>query len=90
MDVLSVGQIPGVYVETSWVLTSIAKLNGVPYTSKLVRRIGVDNVVFGSDWCTAQIGMEQERQIKLIESLDLSREEKDKVLGENMRQALNL
>lgn len=90
MDVLSVGQIPGVYVETSWGLTSIAELNGVPYTSRLVRMIGVDNVVFGSDWCTAQIGMEQERQIKLIESLDLSREEKDMILGENIRQVLNL
>jgi predicted TIM-barrel fold metal-dependent hydrolase len=90
MDVLSVGQIPGVYVETSWGLTSIAELNGISYTSKLLRMIGVDNVVFGSDWCTKGIGMEQERQIKLIESLDLSREEKDKILGENIRQVMNL
>lgn len=90
MDVLSVGQIPGVYVETSWGLTSIVELNGTHYTSKLLRMIGVDKIVFGSDWCTVQIGMEQERQIKLVESLDLSREEKDMILGENMRQLMDL
>jgi hypothetical protein len=90
LDLLHIGQIPGVYVETSWGLTSIAELNGTAYTSRLLRMIGIDNIVFGSDWCSVQIGMEQERQIRLIESLDLTREEKDKILGGNMRRVLNL
>jgi len=50
--------------------------------------IGIDNIVFGSDWCSVQIGMEQERQIRLIESLDLNREEKDKILGGNIASVL--
>jgi predicted TIM-barrel fold metal-dependent hydrolase len=90
LDLIAIGQIPGVYVETSWGLTSIAELNGTAYTSRLLRMIGIDNIVFGSDWCSVQIGMEQERQIRLIESLDLTREEKDKILGGNMGRVLNL
>jgi len=90
LDLITLGQIPGVYVETSWGLTNIAELNGTAYTSRLLRMIGIDNIVFGSDWCSAQIGMEQERQIRLIESLDLTKEEKDKILGGNMRRILNL
>jgi predicted TIM-barrel fold metal-dependent hydrolase len=80
LDLIAIGQIPGVYVETSWGLTSIAEL----------KMIGIDNIVFGSDWCSVQIGMEQGRQIRLIEGLDLTGEEKDKILGGNMGRVLNL
>jgi predicted TIM-barrel fold metal-dependent hydrolase len=77
-------------VETSWGLTSIAELNGTAYTSRLLRMIGIDNIVFGSDWCSPQIGLEQERQITLIESLDLTREEKDRILGGNIVGVMGL
>ena len=90
LDLITVGQIPGVYVETSWGLTGIAELNGAAYTSKLLRMIGIENIVFGSDWCSPQIGLEQEKQITLIESLDLTREEKDKILGGNIAGVLGL
>jgi predicted TIM-barrel fold metal-dependent hydrolase len=90
LDLLHIGKIPGVYVETSWGLTSIFELNGAAYTAKLLRMIGIDNIVFGSDWCSPQIGLEQEKQITLIESLDLTRAEKDKILGGNITGILGL
>jgi predicted TIM-barrel fold metal-dependent hydrolase len=90
MDLLTVGQIPWVYVETSWGLTNIAELNGTAYTAKLLRMIGTESVVFGSDWLGPGIGEEQQRQFRLIEYLDLSREEKEGILGENIRKVLAL
>jgi predicted TIM-barrel fold metal-dependent hydrolase len=77
-------------METSWGLTNIAELNGTAYTAKLIRMIGAENVVFGSDWLGPGIGEEQERQLRLIESLDLSREEKEGILGENIKKVLDL
>jgi predicted TIM-barrel fold metal-dependent hydrolase len=90
MDLLTIGQIPGVYVETSWGLTNIAELNGTTYTAKLLRIIGAENIVFGSDWLGPGIGEEQQRQLRLIENLNLSREEKEGILGENIRKVLAL
>ena len=90
MDLLTVWQIPGIYVETSWGLTNIAELKSTAYTAKLIRMIGAENVVFGSDWLGPGIGEEHERQLKLIENLDLSREEKEVILGENIRKVLAL
>ena len=52
--------------------------------------IGVDNVLFGSDWFGRQVGMEQEGQLELINKLDLTREEKEKILGDNISKILNL
>jgi hypothetical protein len=90
LDLLTVGQIPGVYVETSWGLTSIAELHGLEFTAKYLRMIGIDKVLFGSDWIGKQLGMEQEKQLDLINKLDLTREEKDKILGGNISKLLNL
>ena len=90
LDLLTVAQIPGVYVETSWGLTSIAELHGVEFTAHYLRMIGVDNVLFGSDWVGKQVGMEQQKQLDLINKLDLTREEKDKILGGNISKILNL
>jgi predicted TIM-barrel fold metal-dependent hydrolase len=90
LDMITLGQIPGVYIETSWGLTGIAELNGLTYTSKLLRLIGIDNVLYGSDWVGPQVGMEMVRQLGLIEKLDLTREEKDKILGGNISKILGL
>ena len=90
MDLLTVAQIPGVYVESSWCLTGIAELHGLEFTAKYLRMVGVDNVLFGSDWCGKQVGMEQQKQLDLIHRLDLNREEKDKILGENISKLLCL
>jgi len=90
LDMITLGQIPGVYIETSWGLTGIAELNGLTYTSKLLRLIGIDNVLYGSDWVGPQVGMEMVRQLGLVEKLDLTREEKDKILGGNISKILGL
>jgi predicted TIM-barrel fold metal-dependent hydrolase len=90
-DLLTVvGMVPDVYVETSWGLTFIAELHGLEFTSKFLRMLGVDKVLFGSDWVGKQVGMEQQKQLDLINKLDLTREEKDKILGENISKLLNL
>jgi len=90
LDLLTVAQIPGVFVESSWCLTSIAELHGLEFTAKYLRMIGIDNVLFGSDWIGGQVGMEQERQLEIITKLDLSREEKEKILGGNISEILDL
>ena len=90
LDLLTVGQIPGVYVETSFGLTNIAELHGLEFATKLLKMIGVDKVLFGSDWIGKQVGMEQQKQLDLINKLYLTREEKDKILGGNISTLLNL
>ena len=87
-DLLVIARQSGVYAESSWGLTLMAELNGLDYVVKYLRRIGVDNVVYGSDWFGPN--GEMERQLELIEKLDLTREEKDKILGGNISQILNL
>ncbi|MCJ7634006.1 amidohydrolase family protein [Candidatus Bathyarchaeota archaeon] len=76
----------GIYVEPSWGLTMIADLYGIDFATRFIRRIGVDKVVFGSDW----MGTNNERkaQLGVIEKMNLTREEKEKILGENIRNVL--
>jgi predicted TIM-barrel fold metal-dependent hydrolase len=88
LDLLTVGQAPGVYVETAGGLPSIVELNGKAFTVRLLRKIGVDKIIFGSDWSGGQFRIWQKDQINLIESLNLTREEKDKILGGNMKKVL--
>ena len=90
LDLLNVAQIPGVYVESSWGLTSIAELHGLEFTARYLRMIGIDNVLFGSDWCGNQVGLEQERQLEVIDKMDLTREEKDKILGGNVSKIFKM
>jgi predicted TIM-barrel fold metal-dependent hydrolase len=47
----------------------------------------VDKVVFGSDWMGSSSRMTKEN-IDLINKMDLTREEKEKILGENIRKIL--
>ena len=86
LDLIPIAPLPGIYVETSWGLTLIAYLYGIDFATRFIRRIGVDNVVFGSDW----IGTNNERkaQLSVIEKMSLTSEEKEKILGENMRKIL--
>jgi len=64
----------------------IADLYGIDFATRFIRRIGVDKVVFGSDW----MGTNNERkaQLGVIEKMNLTREEKEKILGENIRNVL--
>jgi predicted TIM-barrel fold metal-dependent hydrolase len=88
MDVITLAERPNIYTETSWGLTAMAELQGLDFVNRFVRRIGVDNLIYGSDWVGPH--GEMERQIELIRKLDLTREEEDKILGENLFQILNL
>jgi predicted TIM-barrel fold metal-dependent hydrolase len=87
-DMLALARQEGVYAETSWGLTLMAELNGLGYTLKFLRRAGIDNLVYGSDWFGPN--GEMERQLELIKKLDLTREEREKMLGGNARNLLDL
>lgn len=75
-------QQPRIYAETSWGLTMIADLFGVDFATKFIRKIGVDNVIFGSDW--EGNNSERKTQLSIIEKMSLTKEEKEKILGENV------
>lgn len=86
LDLIPIVPLPGIYVETSWGLTLIADLYGIDFATRFIRRIGVDNVIFGSDW----MGTNNERnaQLDVIQKMSLTNEEKEKILGENVRKIL--
>jgi len=86
LDLLTIALLPGVYAETSWGLTTMADLYGINFSTKFIRRIGADNIVFGSDWCGTN--NERKAQLSIIQKMRLTREEKEKILGENIRKVL--
>jgi len=86
LDLLSIAELPGVYAETSWTLPMVAELFGIDFTTRFIRRLGADNVVFGSDWNGSN--EELNKQLDLIEKMHLTREEKEKILGQNIRKVL--
>jgi len=87
MDLLTLVWESGIYVETSHGLSMITDLYGVDFTERLIRRLGVDKVVFGSDWTGSSSRMRKEN-MDLINKMNLTREEKEKILGENIRKVL--
>jgi len=89
MDLLTLVWESGIYIETSNGLNMIADLYGVDFAERLIRRLGVDKVVFGSDWMGSSSRMTKEN-IDLINKMNLTTGEKEKILGENIRKVLNL
>jgi predicted TIM-barrel fold metal-dependent hydrolase len=87
IDLLALVRTPGIYFETSNGLNMIAGLYGVDFAERLIRRLGVDKVVFGSDWMGSSSRMTKEN-MDLINKMNLTREEKQKILGENIRKVL--
>ena len=57
------------------------------FAERLIRRLGVDKVVFGSDWIGSSSRMTKEN-MDLINTMNFTREEKEKILGENIRKVL--
>jgi len=88
MDLLTVATQPGIYVETSHGLPLIADLHGLDFTVRFLRKIGVDNILYGSDWWGLKSMIKI--QIALIDKLDLTMEEKEKILGKNIRKVICL
>ena len=88
LDLLTIATQPGIYVETSHTLPLIADLYGVDFTVRFLRKIGIGNVLYGSDWFGLKSMISV--QLDLIDKLDLAREEKDRILGENIRGIMSL
>ena len=88
LDLLNIVPKEGVYVDTSTTLPWIVDLCGVDFTSRFIRRIGAENVIFGSDWWGKS--SEMKIQIESIMKLNLSQSEKDLILGDNISNLLNL
>ncbi|UCG30957.1 MAG: amidohydrolase [candidate division WOR-3 bacterium] len=89
MDLLTIGQIPGVFVETSWGLTLLADLFGIDFVTQFIRNVGVDNFIFGSDWSGTPHPATKE-QLELIQKLNLTEAEKKKILSENIAKVLRI
>ena len=92
MDILPLMDYPGIYVETSFGLELISNLHGIRFAERFIRRIGIDKVVFGSDWMGTQDGNQriEENNLKIFDKMELTEEEKTKILGENIRKVLGL
>ncbi len=81
-DMVILTRHPRLVVESSWGLTLMADLNGPEYVTRFLRRIGIDKIVYGSDWFGPN--GEMERQFSLIKQLSLTQSEKEMILGENI------
>ena len=88
LDLLTISLTPGVYIETSWGLTFIEQVHGTEFVKRYIRALGVEKVLYGSD-CLGPHG-EMENQLSLFDRLNLPQEEKEKILGENVSNLLNL
>jgi len=89
LDLLTIGQIPGVFVETSWGLALISNLFGNDFLTQFIRNVGIDKFVFGSDWSGTPHPATKD-QLDLIQNLNLTEEEKRKILGENIAKILRI
>ena len=88
LDLRTVVSHKGVYVDTSTTLPWIIDLLGIDSTSRYIRCLGVEKILFGSDWWGPN--GEMEKQVQSIEKLDLTKEEREKILGKNISKILNL
>jgi len=65
-------------------------LFGINFATRFIRKIGVDNVIFGSDWMgtSSSLRKEMNAQLDIIKKMSLTKEQKEKILGENIRKIL--
>ena len=92
MDLIPLVSYPGIYVETSFGLEMIADLYGIKFAERFIRRIGIDKIVYGSDWMGTQDGIERivDNNFSIFDKMNLTKEEKAKILGENIRKVMEL
>jgi len=83
---------PGIFIETSFGLEAIADLYDIRFTEKFIRRLGIENLVFGSDWMGIQDGSERivDNNFAIFDRMNLTKDEKAKILGENIKEILGL
>lgn len=77
----------GLFVDTSMALQALVEFYGLDFMTKYVRRIGVDKVLFGSDW-SGDISRIKDENLDIIEKLGLTRDEKKMILGGNVSSLL--
>lgn len=87
-DLLNIVSKDGVYVDTSTTLPWIIDLYGIDFTSRYIKSIGVDSVIFGSDWWG--VSSEMKKQVESIGKLNLTENEKNMILGGNISKLVNL
>ncbi|MHA2326979.1 MAG: amidohydrolase family protein [Candidatus Hodarchaeales archaeon] len=92
MDLEVLAWEPGIVIETSFGLDLIASLHGIDFAERVLRRIGINKVVFGSDWCGTQDGTARivEYNLDLFNQMNLTPEEKEAILGGNIHQLLGI
>ncbi len=86
MDLLTIAKQPGIYVETSHTLMMIADLFGIEFAVRFIRRLGIDNVLYGSDWFGPPDFMSN--RFSLIGKMDLTAAERGKLLGGHIKGLL--
>jgi predicted TIM-barrel fold metal-dependent hydrolase len=87
MDIVPLVSRPNVYTETSGGLQHIVNYYGSEFGLRFIRNIGVENVVWGSDWKGPIAEIKPE--LDLIMSLGLDEEELEKILSGNISRILN-
>lgn len=88
MDIVPLVSRPNMYTETSGGLQHIVDYYGVEFALRFIRKIGVENVVWGSDW--KGLIAEIKPELDLIMSLRLDEEELEMILSGNISRILNL
>ncbi len=75
----------GGYVDISWTLLWLAELHGVPFCERLFRRIGIDRILFATDYpaCSSY-----ERYFEILDAMDLSEDEVDRIAFGNAERML--
>ncbi len=86
-DLLALRWWPKTYVETSNGLNMIVSAYGIETAEKILRTIGVERVVFGSDWEGTPERMAE--TLNIIDDMGFSEEEKARILGENINEVLD-
>jgi len=75
----------GGYVGISGTLLWLADLYGVPFCERLLRRIGIDRLLFGTDYPVYRY----EAYCDVLDSMEFSREEVEKIAHSNAERMLS-
>lgn len=86
-DLLALPWYPKLYTDTSWGLELIVNTYGIDVAERIVKAIGVERILFGTDWISFRERVSDE--LAIIDSMKLSSEEKARILGGNAEEILD-
>jgi len=87
-DLLTIAPRQGIYLDTSLTLPTIVNLLGIDFATRFIRRIGVDNVLFGTDWVGSLMQIREQQSI--LKRMRFTKIEKEKILGNNIGNIIGL